>query len=99
MYAPKITEAAKAWVVNLACRKPKELGLAAYVATHANEAGFPRLALAGKSTVWRILDAHELKPHRVRYYLEQRDAQFERKMEGVLMVYRDVDLYRARSGA
>ncbi|WP_211704294.1 IS630 family transposase, partial [Paraburkholderia aspalathi] len=56
---------------------------------------FERLARAGKSTVWRILDAHELKPHRVRYYLERRDAQFERKMEEVLMVYRDVELYRA----
>jgi hydrogenase maturation factor len=41
------------------------------------------------------LIAHELKPHRVRYYLERRDAQFERKMAEVLMVYRDVNLYRA----
>ena len=31
----------------------------------------------------------------MRYYLEQRDAQFERKMAEVLMVYRDVGLYRA----
>ena len=103
--APQISEAAKAWVVDLACRKPKDLGLAAelwtisalaeYVATHATDAGFARLSQAGKSTVWRILDAHELKPHRVRYYLERRDAQFERKMAEVLMVYRDVNLYRA----
>ena len=59
------------------------------------DAGFRRLAQAGKATVWRILDAHELKPHRVRYHLERRDAQFERKMAEVLMVYRDVNLYRA----
>lgn len=104
-HAPQISEAAKAWVIDLACRQPKGLGLAAelwtlsalaaYVATQASEAGFPRLARAGKSTVWRILDAHELKPHRVRYYLERRDAQFERKMAEVLVVYRDVNLYRA----
>ena len=104
-HAPQITEAAKAWVIDLACRKPKELGLAAelwtlsalaeHVAAHACDAGFPRLAKAGKTTVWRILDSHELKPHRVRYYLERRDAQFERKMAEVLMVYRDVNLYRA----
>jgi hypothetical protein len=31
----------------------------------------------------------------VRYYLERRDAQFERKMAEVLMVYRDVNLHRA----
>lgn len=103
--APQITEAAKAWVVDLACRKPKDLGLAAelwtisalaeYVAAQACGAGFARLSQAGKATVWRILDAHELKPHRVRYYLERRDAQFERKMAEVLVVYRDVNMYRA----
>jgi transposase len=104
-HAPEITEAAKAWVIDLACRKPKDLGLAAelwtlsalaeHVAAHATQAGFARLAKAGKTTVWRILDSHDLKPHRVRYYLERRDAQFERKMAEVLMVYRDVNLYRA----
>ena len=92
-------------MVDLACRKPKDLGLAAelwtisalaeYVATHATDVGFARLSQAGKSTVWRILDAHELKPHRVRYDLERRDAQFKRKTAEVLMVYRDVNLYRA----
>ena len=106
-HAPEITESAKAWVVDLACRKPKDLGLAAelwtlsalaeYLTGHATEAGHPRLAKAGKTTVWRILDSHELKPHRVRYYLERRDAQFERKMAEVLMVYRDVNLYRAEA--
>lgn len=104
-HAPQISEAAKAWVVDLACRQPKELGLAAelwtisalarYVAAHAVEAGFARLSKAGKATVWRILNAHELKPHRVRYYLERRDEAFERKMAEVLMVYRDVNLHPA----
>jgi len=103
-HAPQISEAAKAWVIDLACRKPKDLGLAAelwtlsalaeHVASRATQAGFARLAHAGKTTVWRILETHELKPHRVRYYLDKRDAQFERKMAEVLMVYRDVNLYR-----
>jgi transposase len=102
---PEIDDAAKVWVVDLACRKPKDLGLAAelwtlsalagYVRAHAVDAGFARLSRAAKATVWRILDAQELKPHRVRYYLQRRDAQFERKMAQVLMVYRDVSLYRA----
>ena len=106
-HAPQISQEAKAWVIDLACRQPKSLGLAAelwtlsalaaHVAAHASAAGFPRLSQAGKSTVWRILDAHELKPHRVRYYLERRDAQFERKMAEVLMVYRDVNLYPAEA--
>lgn len=106
-HAPQISDEAKAWVIDLACRRPKDLGLAAelwtlsalaaYVAAHAAAAGFARLSRAGKTTIWRILDAHELKPHRVRYYLEQRDAQFERKMAEVLMVYRDVSLHRAEA--
>jgi transposase len=106
-YEPQISEAAKAWVVDLACRKPKDLGLAAemwtlaalaqYVTAHAEQAGHARLARSGKITVWRILQTHELKPHRVRYYLEQRDTQFERRMTEVLMVYHDVNLYRAQA--
>ena len=103
-HVPQISDEAKAWVIDLACRKPKSLGLAAelwtlsalaaHVASNAKAAGFPRLSSAGKSTVWRILDAHELKPHRVRYYLEQRDAQLKAKMCEVLMFYRDVGLCR-----
>lgn len=106
-HAPQINEAAKAWVIDLACRQPKSLGLAAelwtlsalakHVAAHAKQAGFTRLARAGKTTVWRILETHELKPHRVRYYLDRRDAQFERKMAEVLMVYRDVNMDRTEA--
>ena len=56
-------------------------------------AGFPRLGNAGKSTVWRILDDNDIKPHKIRYYLEKRDPEFDRKMQEILMVYRDVSLY------
>ena len=104
-HPPQISDAAKAWVVDLACRKPKDLGLAPelwtlsalaqYVNAHASASGFVRLTRSNKATVWRILDAHDLKPHRVRYYLERRDAQFEQKMAQVLMVYHDVNLYQA----
>jgi transposase len=104
-HAPVIDEEAKAWVVYLACLKPKDFGFAAelwtisalarYVAAHAEQAGHGCLRRAAKATVWRILNAHHLKPHRVRYYLQRRDAQFEHKMAQVLMVYRDVSLYQA----
>ena len=101
--APEISDQAKAWVVSLACTKPKDHGLAAelrsisalvgFVSVRAESAGFARLARAGKSTVWRILDDNDIKPHKIRYYLEKRDPDFERKMHEVLMVYRDVSLY------
>ena len=102
-HAPEISDAARAWVVSVACTKPKEHGLAAelwsisalakFVSEHAQAAGFARLANAGKSTVWRILDDNDIKPHKIRYYLEKRDPDFDRKMHEVLMVYRDVSLY------
>ena len=103
-HKPEITDEAKAWVVSIACTKPKDHGLAAelwsisglakFVCQHAHAAGFARLAKAGKSTVWRILDDSDIKPHKIRYYLEKRDPEFDRKMQEVLMVYRDVCLYR-----
>ena len=43
--------------------------------------------------MWRILDDSDIKPHKIRYYLEKRDPEFDRKMQEVLMVYRDVSLY------
>lgn len=63
-YAPQISEAAKSWVVSVACCKPKDLKLAAelwtlsaltkYVSENAAAAGFERLAKASKTTIWRI---------------------------------------------
>ena len=101
-YAPEITEEAKAWVVSVACAKPKDFGwaaelwsisaLARHVSAQAETAGFPRLAGAGKSTIWRILNENQLKPHKITYYLEKRDPDFDRKMHEVLMVYRDIAL-------
>jgi transposase len=72
-----ITDDAKAWVVHLACSKPKDLGyaaglwtrsgLAGHVRREAVAAGLPALTNAGKATVQRILAAQELQPHKVRY--------------------------------
>ena len=97
-----ITDDAKAWVVHLACSKPKDLGYAAelwtrsalaqHVRKHAVATAYPALANAGKATVQRILAGQTLQPHKVRYYLERRDPDFERKMREVLMVYQEVAL-------
>lgn len=99
---PSITEEARAWVVSLACIKPKDLGYAAelwtrsalanHVRTHAVEAGHPSLAKAVKATVQRILASQPLHPERIKYYLERRDPQFDEKMKNVLLVYRAVSL-------
>jgi hypothetical protein len=100
--APVITEQARAWVVHLACSKPKELGYAAelwtrsllarHVRREALQAGHPSLSRAAKATVQRILAEQPLHPERVRYYLEKRDPAFEVRMKDVLLVYREVAL-------
>jgi len=97
---PVIGSADKAWVVHLACTKPKDLGyaaelwtrqaLAAHVRGQAEAAGHHSLARAAKSTVQRILDEQQLQPHKVKYYLERRDPEFELKMKEVLLVYQEV---------
>ena len=105
---PRITEDAKAWVVHLACCKPKELGYAAqvwsrsalaqHVREHAAEAGYPSLNRAAKATVQRILAAQPLHPEKVKYYLERRDPDFEAKMREVLLVYQEVALQNQNGG-
>ena len=97
-----IDEAAKAWVISLACTKPTAHGyaaemwtrqaLAAHARTHGPDAGHPSLARAAKATIQRILDGHPLRPHKMAYYLERRDPDFESKMHEVLVVYQEVNL-------
>jgi transposase len=102
---PDITAEAKAWLVSLACQKAKELGyphelwttrlLARHLREHAVAAGHPCLASIVQGTVCKILARHELKPHKVRYYLERRDEAFAAKMAEVLCVYREVAVLKA----
>ena len=106
---PVIGLADKAWVVHLACTKPKDLGyaaelwtrkaLAAHVRQQAQVAGHPSLARAAKATVQRILDEQHLQPHKVKYYLERRDPEFELKMKEVLLVYQEVMLQNQAAAA
>ena len=44
--------------------------------------------------VCKILGQEDIKPHKVRYYLEWRDAEFEQKMAQVLCVYREVQVLK-----
>lgn len=99
-----IPEDARAWVVSIACRKPKELGyteelwttarLAAHIREHCVAAGHPSLARFGQGTVSKLLAENKLRPHKVTYYLERRDPEFDRKMAEVLHVYREVSVLR-----
>ena len=103
-----ITAEAKAWVVDLACRKAKELGyphelwttplLARHAREHGPAEGHACLAELAQGTLCKILNEQEIKPHKVRYYLERRDPEFKQKMAEVLCVYREVKLIRGDRG-
>jgi transposase len=106
---PTITVEAKTWVVALACRKAKELGyphemwttrlLAGHVRKHGPAEGHACLSRLAQGTVCKILDAQEVKPHKVRYYLERRDPEFKAKMAQVLCVYREVKILKKAAAA
>jgi transposase len=101
---PVITPEAKAWLVSLACDKAKDHGyphelwttrlLARHAREHGPTAGHACLASLVQGTVCKILGKEEIKPHKVRYYLEQRDPEFEQKMAEVLCVYREVEVLK-----
>ena len=106
---PTITMEAKAWLTALACRKAKDFGyphelwttrlLARHARAHGPAEGHACLATLVQGTVCKILDQEEVKPHKVRYYLERRDPEFAQKMAEVLCVYRKVKLLKKEAAA
>jgi transposase len=106
---PTITMEAKAWLVDLACHKAKEFGyphelwttrlLARHASEYGPSQGYGSLAKLSQGTVCKILAQEEVKPHKVRYYLEQRDPDFAEKMAEVLCVYRKVKVLKKAAAA
>jgi transposase len=100
----EITDEARAWLIDLACRKAKACGyphelwttrlLASHARQHGPAVGHACLASLVQGTVCKILDQHAIKPHKLRYYLERRDPEFDAKMAQVLCVYREVALLK-----
>lgn len=104
---PAITPEARAWLLSLACQKPTELGfsyelwstrlLAQYVQRHCMEAGHPSLLKVGRGTISKILSKGQVRQHKVRYYLEKRDPEFDTKMAQVLYVYKEVEILQSKT--
>jgi len=100
----QLTKEARAWLVALACRKPKDLVhphelwtvdlLARHVRRNCEAEGHPSLSKISRGTVSKILARNKVRPHKVRYYLERRDPDFDTKMVQLLLVYQDVELQR-----
>jgi transposase len=102
-----IDDNAKQWVVSIACQKPTELGYAAETWTYTNlvrhiqnnavASGHHCVQKISRSKIHSILTEGEIKPHKIRYYLERRDPNFEDKMIDVLHVYKDVEILNCQS--
>ena len=98
----EITDDEKAWVINIACQKPVNLGYSAEVWTRAlltkhinkfaEEAGHTRLSTISQSKVRTILEEADIKPNKIEYYCENRDPDFDQKMHNVLLVYKQLSL-------
>ena len=105
----EITDDAVAWIVDLACQRPADLGysqelwtlknLHQHIQKNAQEAGFPRLATITKPMVQKILRRSEIKPFKIKYYCEKRDPEFEQKMHDVLLVYKQISLQINEDGS
>ena len=98
----EITDDAKSWIVSVACQKPCDLGYSAelwtlaalhkHIQTHAEEAGYPRLKTVTKPWLQKYLKKMDLKPFKIKYYLERKDPDFDNKMHEVLLVYKQVEM-------
>lgn len=98
----KITSEAKAWLISLACQKPKDIGLASefwtmnelarYAREHCKDGGHESLIKIRKGTVSKILSKSDVKPHKMSYYTVRKDPDFDKKMIQVLHIYKEVKL-------
>lgn len=99
---PTIFDDSKAWVINIACQKPTAFGFSAelwyptsltqYINSIAEAEGHSRMATASTSTIRKILREAQLNPHKITYYCEKRDPDFNRKMHDVLVIYKQLEL-------
>lgn len=106
---PEITDDAKAWIISIACQKPCELGYAAelwtlsalhkHIRIHAEQAGYPRLKTVTKPWLQKYLKKMNIKPFKIKYYLERKDPDFENKMHEVLLVYKQVEMQFDENGS
>jgi transposase len=94
-------DAIRAAIINTACQSPKTLGLSQelrtissltnYINEHVVDAEGNTLRVS-RSSVGRTLSEADIKPHKIKYYCEKRDPDFERKMNDLLIIYKQVQL-------
>ena len=89
----------RAWIVSLACMKPKNLGypyeiwtqrlLAQHIRENCIKEGHPDLSKINQGTISKILNASKIKPHKISSYVAKVDPDFDKKAANVLNTYRE----------
>jgi transposase len=69
--------------------------LSQHIRTHCEAAGYPVLTRFGKGRLHDLLSKSNVKPHKISYYLEHKDPEFDRKMADALCVYKEVQMLNA----
>ena len=101
-----IGDEARSFIIRSACTKPSELGytyemwtnrlLTEYIRKNApEEYGLRNIS---NGTVSKILTRSNIRPHKIRYYMEKTDPEHENKQAEVFHVYREVMILREENG-
>jgi transposase len=101
---PTITGEARAWIISIACMKPKDVGyphelwthklLAEHIQKICMSMGFPEVSKISSGTISKILGASNIKPHKISSYIRQVDPDFDSKSVTVLHTYKKVELLK-----
>jgi transposase len=94
-----ISADSRAWIVSLACMKPKDLGypheiwtqrlLVKHIRENCIKEGHSDLEKINQGTISKILNASKIKPHKISYYVAKVDPDFDKKAANVLDIYRE----------
>lgn len=101
-----IGDEARAFIINSACTKPSDLGYEYEIWTNRLLMDYIRknapaeygLEDISNGTVSKILTGSNIRPHKIRYYMEKTDPDHEGKQAEVLHVYREVKMIRDEAG-
>lgn len=73
--------------------------LHSHIQKHSEEAGYPRLKTVTKPWLQKYLKKMDIKPFKIKYYLERKAPDFENKMHDVLLVYKQVEMQFDENGS
>ncbi len=102
-----ISDESRVWLIKVACTKPKDLGyphelwsqrlLAKHIRKNCFKEGHSELSKISQGTISKILNASNIKPHKIRSYTAKVDPDFDTKAKNVLEVYNEAKKLRENS--